>query len=132
MPRYARVMVDDSGGKAFDYELPEAVAHLLARHVDPAQDREADPFQRRRDILGIIAGIGELRELAIRGVADDKRNPPVRGRPAGRRGQKEESADNQRQEGAHAPRELGIPSSLPLNLPRRQSERRAPEVRLSL
>ena len=29
MPKYARVMVDDSGGNAFDYELPEAVAHEL-------------------------------------------------------------------------------------------------------
>jgi primosomal protein N' (replication factor Y) len=29
MPRYARVLVDDSAGKAFDYELPEAVAALL-------------------------------------------------------------------------------------------------------
>src|SRR5688500_18872799 len=29
MPKYARVLVDDSAGKAFDYELPEAVAGLL-------------------------------------------------------------------------------------------------------
>ena len=29
MPKYARVLVDDSAGKAFDYELPEAVAALL-------------------------------------------------------------------------------------------------------
>ena len=29
MPRFARVLVDDSAGKAFDYELPEAVAGTL-------------------------------------------------------------------------------------------------------
>ena len=29
MPKYARVLVDDSAGKAFDYELPEAVAATL-------------------------------------------------------------------------------------------------------
>lgn len=29
MPRFARVMVDDSGGNAFDYELPEGVAESL-------------------------------------------------------------------------------------------------------
>ena len=29
MPKYARVLVDDSAGKAFDYELPEAVAASL-------------------------------------------------------------------------------------------------------
>ncbi len=29
MPRFARVLVDDSAGKAFDYELPEAVADSL-------------------------------------------------------------------------------------------------------
>ena len=29
MPKYARVLVDDSAGKAFDYELPEAVAGTL-------------------------------------------------------------------------------------------------------
>ncbi len=29
MPRFARVLVDDSAGKAFDYELPEAVAATL-------------------------------------------------------------------------------------------------------
>ena len=29
MPKYARVLVDDSAGKAFDYELPEAVAAVL-------------------------------------------------------------------------------------------------------
>ena len=29
MPKYARVLVDDSDGKAFDYELPEAVAGLI-------------------------------------------------------------------------------------------------------
>ena len=29
MPKYARVLVDDSAGKAFDYELPDAVAALL-------------------------------------------------------------------------------------------------------
>ncbi len=29
MPKYARVMVDDSGGNAFDYELPEPIAATL-------------------------------------------------------------------------------------------------------
>lgn len=29
MPKFARVLVDDSAGKAFDYELPEAVADTL-------------------------------------------------------------------------------------------------------
>jgi primosomal protein N' (replication factor Y) (superfamily II helicase) len=29
MPKYARVLVDDSAGKAFDYELPEAAAAVL-------------------------------------------------------------------------------------------------------
>jgi primosomal protein N' (replication factor Y) (superfamily II helicase) len=29
MPRYARVLVDDSGSNAFDYEVPEAVAATL-------------------------------------------------------------------------------------------------------
>jgi hypothetical protein len=29
MPTYARVMVDDSGGNAFDYELPPEVAARL-------------------------------------------------------------------------------------------------------
>ncbi|MCE9609078.1 MAG: primosomal protein N' [Chthoniobacter sp.] len=29
MPKFARVLVDDSAGKAFDYELPEAVAGIL-------------------------------------------------------------------------------------------------------
>ena len=29
MPKYARVLVDDSDGKAFDYELPEAVAGFI-------------------------------------------------------------------------------------------------------
>ena len=29
MPKYARVLVDDSAGRAFVYELPEAVAGTL-------------------------------------------------------------------------------------------------------
>jgi primosomal protein N' (replication factor Y) len=30
MPKYALIMVDDSGGHAFDYELPDGVAPALA------------------------------------------------------------------------------------------------------
>jgi primosomal protein N' (replication factor Y) len=44
MPRYARVLVDDSAGKAFDYELPEAVAAVLqpgARVRVPVRTRTA-------------------------------------------------------------------------------------------
>jgi primosomal protein N' (replication factor Y) len=44
MPKYARVLVDDSAGKAFDYELPEAVAAVLqpgARVRVPVRTRTA-------------------------------------------------------------------------------------------
>jgi primosomal protein N' (replication factor Y) len=44
MPKYARVLVDDSAGKAFDYELPPAVASVLqpgARVRVPVRTRTA-------------------------------------------------------------------------------------------
>ena len=60
MPRFALVMVDDSGGNAFDYELPEAVASQLQ-----IGSRVRVPV-RTRTMLGTIL---ELRETTdARGV----------------------------------------------------------------
>src|SRR5687767_13100913 len=60
MPRFARVMVDDSGGNAFDYALPEAIASALA-----IGSRVRVPV-RTRTALGTVI---ELRdETEARGV----------------------------------------------------------------
>ena len=51
MPKYARVLVDDSAGKAFDYELPEAVAGTLkpgSRVRVPVRTRTPCEPQRTR------------------------------------------------------------------------------------
>ena len=50
MPKYARVLVDDSAGKAFDYELPEAVADTLQ-----VGSRVRVPVRTRTALATIIA-----------------------------------------------------------------------------
>lgn len=57
MPRYARVMVDDSGGNAFDYELPEPLAETLQVGV-----RVRVPV-RTRTALGTIIEIRDHTEV---------------------------------------------------------------------
>ena len=56
MPKYARVMVDDSGGNAFDYELPAEVA-------EPIQvgSRVRVPV-RTRTMLGTIIELSDTTE----------------------------------------------------------------------
>lgn len=56
MPKYARVLVDDSGGRAFDYELPEAVAGSLV-----VGSRVRVPV-RTRALLGTIVGLSDTTE----------------------------------------------------------------------
>src|SRR6188474_3541039 len=60
MPRFALVMVDDSGGNAFDYELPEAVAGQLQ-----VGSRVRVPV-RTRTALGTILEVRDTTEA--RGV----------------------------------------------------------------
>ncbi len=60
MPRFARVMVDDSGGNAFDYELPEPVAARLQ-----VGSRVRVPVRTRTSLGTII----EMRDTTdVRGV----------------------------------------------------------------
>ncbi len=58
MPKYARVMVDDSGGNAFDYELPEPVAASLS-----VGSRVRVPV-RTRTAIGTIIEISETTEAS--------------------------------------------------------------------
>lgn len=60
MPRFARVMVDDSGGNAFDYELPEAVSGRLQ-----VGSRVRVPV-RTRTMLGTVIELLEHSE--VRGI----------------------------------------------------------------
>jgi primosomal protein N' (replication factor Y) len=54
MPRYVRVLVDDSAGKAFDYELPEAVARSLQ-----AGSRVRVPVRTRTALATVIEVLDE-------------------------------------------------------------------------
>ena len=56
VPKYARVFVDDSGGRAFDYELPEAVMGTLV-----VGSRVRVPV-RTRSLLGTIVGLSDTTE----------------------------------------------------------------------
>ncbi len=79
MPRYARVMVDDSGGHAFDYELPEAVASRLevgSRVRVPMRTRtaigtiielnETTPFTGIKPITEVVSAEPILSPLLIK------------------------------------------------------------------
>ncbi len=57
MPKYARVMVDDSGGHAFDYELPEPVADQLQ-----VGSRVRVPM-RTRTALGTIIALSDTTDV---------------------------------------------------------------------
>ena len=57
MPKYARVMLDDSGGNAFDYELPEGIAGSL-----DIGSRIRVPV-RTRTLLGTIIGLADSTDV---------------------------------------------------------------------
>ena len=51
MPKFARVLLDDSGGRAFDYEVPEALAAVVGSRVRVPV--------RMRTLLGTVIAISE-------------------------------------------------------------------------
>ena len=58
MPRYASVMVDDSGGHRFDYEVPDGAAHAVA-----LGSRVRVPV-RTRTVLGTVVALSEETEAS--------------------------------------------------------------------
>ena len=65
MPKYASVLLDESGGRAFDYEVPEAVAATVAIGT-----RVRVPV-RMRTVLGTIIALSDTTEAdGIRAIAD--------------------------------------------------------------
>ena len=74
MARFARVMVDNSGGNAFDYELPESVATQLQ-----IGSRVRVPV-RTRSALGTIIELRETTEAeGVKAIADVVSAEPVVG-----------------------------------------------------
>src|SRR5437773_11236828 len=72
MPKYASVMVDDSGGRAFDYEVPDAVAATIA-----VGTRVRVPV-RTRTVLGTIIALNDTTEAAgIRAIFDVVSDEPA-------------------------------------------------------
>lgn len=72
MPQFARVMVDDSGGNAFDYALPEAVAHTLQ-----VGSRVRVPV-RTRTVLGTIIELRDTTEArGVKPIAEIVSSDPI-------------------------------------------------------
>jgi primosomal protein N' (replication factor Y) len=72
MPKYASVMVDDSGGRAFDYEVPSAVAATIAIGT-----RVRVPV-RTRTVLGTIIAVRDTTDAAgIRAISEIVSDEPA-------------------------------------------------------
>jgi primosomal protein N' (replication factor Y) len=72
MPKYARVLVDDSAGKAFDYELPEAVAGLL----QPGS-RVRVPVRTRTSLATVIELLEETDVPGIKPISEIVSAEPI-------------------------------------------------------
>ncbi len=72
MPKYARVLVDDSAGKAFDYELPEAVAGL----VQPGS-RVRVPVRTRTMLATIIELLDSTDVTGVKPIAEVVSAEPI-------------------------------------------------------
>ncbi len=69
MPKYARVLLDDSGGRAFDYEIPEALS--------PAVGSRVRVPVRTRTLLGTVIGLSETTEAGgVRPISELVGNEP--------------------------------------------------------
>ncbi len=65
MPKYARVLVDDSAGKSFVYELPEAVAAVL-----PPGARVRVPVRTRTALATVIELLDETDVPGVKMITD--------------------------------------------------------------
>jgi primosomal protein N' (replication factor Y) len=72
MPKYARVLVDDSAGKAFVYELPEAVAPTL----QPGS-RVRVPVRTRTMLATVIELLDETDVPGVKPIADVVSADPI-------------------------------------------------------
>ncbi len=72
MPKYARVLVDDSAGKAFDYELPEAVAAVL----QPGS-RVRVPVRTRTMLATVIELLDETDVPGVKPIAEVVSAEPI-------------------------------------------------------
>lgn len=72
MPKYARVLVDDSSGKAFDYELPEAVAATL----QPGS-RVRVPVRTRTMLATVIELLDETDVPGVKPIAEVVSAEPI-------------------------------------------------------
>ncbi len=72
MPKYARVLVDDSAGKAFDYELPEAVVGLLQ-----AGSRVRVPVRTRTMLATVIELLDSTDVPGVKPIAEVVSAEPI-------------------------------------------------------
>lgn len=72
MPRFARVLVDDSAGKAFVYELPEAVAAVLQ-----AGARVRVPVRTRTALATVIELLDETGVPGVKPITDVVSAEPI-------------------------------------------------------
>jgi primosomal protein N' (replication factor Y) len=72
MPKYARVLVDDSAGKAFDYELPAGVATIL----QPGS-RVRVPVRTRTALATIIELLDETDVPGVKPIAEVVSAEPI-------------------------------------------------------
>jgi len=72
MPKYARVLVDDSAGKAFDYELPAAVAAVL----QPGS-RVRVPVRTRTALATVIELLEETDAPGVKPIAEVVSAEPI-------------------------------------------------------
>jgi primosomal protein N' (replication factor Y) len=72
MPKYARVLVDDSAGKAFDYELPPAVAAVL----QPGS-RVRVPVRTRTALATVIELLEETDVPGVKPIAEVVSAEPI-------------------------------------------------------
>src|SRR5258707_13503355 len=72
MPRYARVLVDDSAGKAFDYELPAAVAAVLQPGA-----RVRVPVRTRTALATVIEQLDETDVPGVKLIAEGVSAEPI-------------------------------------------------------
>lgn len=72
MPKFARVLVDDSAGKAFDYALPEAVAGLLL-----PGSRVRVPVRTRTMLATVIELLEETDVSGVKPIAEVVSAEPI-------------------------------------------------------
>ncbi len=116
----ARIVEDaDIGGRNNARELAHLGVEGPLVEIEPQDHAEARVIERRRHLVGVIRGVGEGARMHVSGVADDQRDPLLRGGRQTEDQRGETDACKTHNEAHGDTKRHGWPSILALQLPPR-------------